>query len=101
MVLKLASKAQAQLVVVIKAPRAKHLNVMSLLTIYRKQDRKLRTEKLLANEVSRRMVPVTNELRVALVGRLQNPQLFCCRSVFEDKANEFVIPLIVKKSEPV
>lgn len=44
-VFKLTSKAQKQFVVVIKAPRAKQLDVLSLLTITRKQDRKVRTEK--------------------------------------------------------
>ena len=40
-------------------------------------------------------------LKVAVVGKLENPLLFCCKAVFEDRANEMVIPLIVKRGEPL
>ena len=36
-----------------------------------------------------------------VVGKLENPQLFCCKAIFEEKAQEFVIPLCVRRGEPV
>lgn len=39
--------------------------------------------------------------RVLVVGKLENPLLFCCKAIFEEKAQELVIPLCVRRGEPV
>lgn len=44
-------------------------------------------------------VPVISTLKVALVGKLENPVLYCCRAIFDERAKEMIIPLIVKRGE--
>ena len=47
-----------------------------------------RTEKRISslNQIMKARVSVKSELRIMVIGKLENPQLFCCKSIFEEKA---------------
>jgi len=42
---------------------------------------------------------VASSLRVMVVGKIENPMLYCCKAMFEDKTNQLIIPLAVKRGE--
>lgn len=101
---KLPAKNTAQFVVVMKAPRVKKLDIVSALTITHLTDSRrprLRVEKKISkDDVIRSQQRVISSLKVMVVGKLENPMLYCCKAMVEDKSNQLVIPLAVKRGEP-
>jgi hypothetical protein len=103
---KLAAKASVSLVIVLKAPKIKKLDFLSYVTVRQvvsqNQSALTRTEKTIkAGKVHRQQTRVEEIQRVLVVGKLENPQLFCCKAIFEEKAQEFVIPLCIKRGESI
>ena len=94
MIFKLGPKSSVTFVIVIKAPRTKKLDFLSFLKVTHIADGdterhvRTRTEKRINSQkqVIKANVQVKSELRVMVIGKLENPQLVCCKSIFEDKA---------------
>jgi len=40
-------------------------------------------------------------MRIMVIGKLENPALVCCKSVYDDKVNSSLIPLVVKRDEAI
>ena len=94
------------MVIVLKAPKIKKLDFLSYVTVRQvvsqNQSALTRTEKTIkAGKVHRQQTRVEEIQRVLVVGKLENPQLFCCKAIFEEKAQEFVIPLCIKRGESI
>lgn len=93
-IFKLGAKSSVTFVIVIKAPKTKKLDFLSFIKVTHIADGdterhvRVRTEKRISSlkAVLPTKVPVKSELRVLVIGKLENPQLYCCKSIFEEKA---------------
>ena len=109
-IFKLGPKASVSFVIVIKSPLVKKLDFLSFLTVTHVADGdtdkfcKTRTEKRLSTkqgQLTSCKVKVERQLRVVVIGKLENPVLYCCKGIIDDKVDSSVIPLVVKRGEAI
>ncbi len=119
MTLRFGPKVEKEFILVLKAPSSRlECNMASFVTIKMASLRRAQTEEEKQSEVQKvikqrsaegeltglieeRVVQKKKEIRVMLLGRLENAKIECMRELFHETGKERVIPLCIKSSQAV